>query len=689
MTVESGPQRETENTASPFDRIGVVGAKGQTGRLYMERFASGFHDLKLAAIDPSEREINFAGNVELFSDVAEALNQEDRPEALILATTNPTDKLLETIANNLDGRPLTLILPQNGVDVVGKAQKALAGKNVTLIRASLFSPVSTNEDGSIKYDAKKLRIGLSLTYDNSDQASDKDKAELEKAKTLFEKSGFDARKFEDYKSMEWTKLVLNAVGITGGVTGLTPEEVYADHDLYLLETQALHDRIRILKAAGIKLEHIPWGGASLLPVYDGLPGTVRKSRVAQKLYGGKVTAGRGNKPSSVATNIAKGASTEAFFYLQPFIDLGKQFGLRSAVDEAILDILKRNETMVIRRKGDVDVEEKELDLADFSADEKRTLLFTTYQRLTQKPPSRLDRIEGKLLNEAGRKLFRYEIVDPHHYADRVIDVLHPWGPEKEDKKPGGVVMGLNHSDMTDSVHGTEFIEDSLHDIERTVGLDTFWHYDETRGKIYTKLFNMLASKINAGTDLNTYHILREQDLPYYATHRGAIDGKTLEDFNKPSYRKAIERLRRGGILIIAPEGTRSLTGELNKAMPTELVLRAAGNRSVFLPIGLVPDSMSVPYDRTVKLRKIKRSLAKVEVRVGRPVTYKELQAELEAVNQRLEPLLPTINAGRDEKDQLVLLTVSDLMMLHIAKVLPENFWGYYREYMHLLKDVIN
>ena len=108
-----------------------------------------------------------------------------------------------------------------------------------------------------------------------------------------------------------------------------------------------------------------------------------------------------------------------------------------------------------------------------------------------------------------------------------------------------------------------------------------------------------------------------------------------------------------------------------------------------MPLGLVPGSLPVPYEKRGMVDKIKRSLTKVEIRVGRPVTYKELQDELKIVNQRLELMLPIINAGREEKDQLAPLTISDLMMLHIAKVLPENYWGYYKEYMRLLKDAIN
>ncbi len=676
-------RQETETVKLTFASFGVVGACGQTGRLYIERTALGSPTLPITAVDlvePTKRGIEFPDSVKFSSDLASILQRKDRPEAFILATTNPIDKLLETFRDNLDDRHITLILPQNGVDVVPKAQEILKGKNVTLIRASLFTPVDTEPDGKIKYPEDKLRIGLSLVRPEGDIADPEKEKELQKAVETFRRGGFDAKIFENYVSMEWTKLVLNAVGITGGIVGISPKEVYNDHALYLLETQALHDRLRILEAAGIKLEHIPWGGAALLPTYDSLPGLIRKSHLAQFLYGQKVIAGRGNKPSSVGINIQKGTPTEGITYLEPFVKLGETVGLRSIVDEAMIEIIQGNYTFITRRKNDVDTQERKIDLADFSLEERRTLLFETIRKLSQKPPTRLDRLEGRIFAEGAKRFLRYRIIDPRNYRERTAEVLHPKNAEE---KPGEVVEGLNHGDMSDSIHGME-LNFTIDDIAHAYGMDTFWHYDRTRGKKYTRLYAWVEAKVTAATGMRTYHILREKDFEYYRTHRGAIEGKAPEEYSGPSYRKIRERLKKeGGIFLIAPEATRTLTGELNRAQPAGLFLETKDfkERGVYLPVGLVPTSIKVPYpERRSLAQKAKRFLAKTEIRVGKPVTYAEIIQDMTIVNEGIK----AVNNQRGENEQLELMTISDMMMLYIARVLPPQYWGYYKEYVQFM-----
>lgn len=369
--------RYSEKAEAPdptFESIGIIGASGQTGRLYMERITSTFPEMPITAIDVRGKKISFPDSVTSSTDIAAVLSQEKPPQAIILATPNPTDGLLKTIGDNLgDNFPLTLILPQNGVEVVGIAQRVFKNNPVTLIRASLFSPVSNQENGSIKYNSNKLRIGLSLVPDAPNTVFDTNKAAvLQKTETLFRAGGFDARVFDTFESMEWTKLILNAVGASGAVTGYTPEQTFGDSTLRVLEMKAISDRLQILKAAGIKYADIPWGGANHLPLLDKL--VIRGFRNHQPLSAfikKLIVSGRENKPSGAWLSIKAEKPTEVVYYHQPFIELARQYGLRSIVDEAILEVVRMHKV-------------GETDLTTKTPNDRRQLLLDIYTDFVRK-----------------------------------------------------------------------------------------------------------------------------------------------------------------------------------------------------------------------------------------------------------------------------------------------------------------
>jgi hypothetical protein len=298
-------------------------------------------------------------------------------------------------------------------------------------------------------------------------------------------------------------------------------------------------------------------------------------------------------------------------------------------------------------------------------------------------PSRIDKAIGNILYETATAVARCEIIDPNHYLDMAIDVLYPW--PKDSKTPGGVIIGINHTSIKDAVIGARIISEKLTDPSRGMGVVTIKYFDETRKDWhFGKVFSWATSKVQVGVGFELTHVVRPgEESAYYAMleHAAIIDNKTPDEFNFASNRKAVRRIRKGAVEVIAPETTRSDTGELAKATDIDAMLRLSGDKSVFLPLGLVP----IPHGKGT-IGEIKRLLTKVEVRVGRPMTYQELVDETKTNNAQLAPLLAKINAARDEEHQLTALTVSDTMMLQIAKLLPENYRGYYREYVSLLKE---
>ena len=123
-------------------------------------------------------------------------------------------------------------------------------------------------------------------------------------------------------------------------------------------------------------------------------------------------------------------------------------------------------------------------------------------------------------------------------------------------------------------------------------------------------------------------------------------------------RKVLQLLKKDGILVIAPEGTRSPNAALIEGKSGTAYL-AAKTGATIIPIGLTGTE-----DKTLKerLKKIKR--LHVNIKIGDPFTI---------------PKLP--NIGREE----FLQQYTDEIMCRIAALLPESYRGYYSQHPRLME----
>ena len=121
-------------------------------------------------------------------------------------------------------------------------------------------------------------------------------------------------------------------------------------------------------------------------------------------------------------------------------------------------------------------------------------------------------------------------------------------------------------------------------------------------------------------------------------------------------RETLNRLRKGGVLVLAPEGTRSQTEALIEARPGVSYIAAKAE----LPI--IPVALVGTEDRYVvsQLRRLRR--ARVKIFVGEPFSLPPLK-------------------GKD-RDQ-ALQEYTDEIMCRIAALLPEQYRGFYAEHPRL------
>jgi 1-acyl-sn-glycerol-3-phosphate acyltransferase len=133
--------------------------------------------------------------------------------------------------------------------------------------------------------------------------------------------------------------------------------------------------------------------------------------------------------------------------------------------------------------------------------------------------------------------------------------------------------------------------------------------------------------------------------------------RTKADFS--AFRTAIEFLKQGGCLGIAPEGTRSTTGALIEGKPGAILL-ATKTQVPIVPVGIEGTENAVSL-----LTHFRRP--HLIARFGKVFTLPPLERE-----------------NRDE----LLREFTDEVMCRIAVQLPERYWGVYAQHPRL-KELLN
>jgi len=123
-------------------------------------------------------------------------------------------------------------------------------------------------------------------------------------------------------------------------------------------------------------------------------------------------------------------------------------------------------------------------------------------------------------------------------------------------------------------------------------------------------------------------------------------------------REMMTRIKQGGVLVIAPEGTRSKTGSLQEGKPGVAFLAAKAGLSI-VPVAIYGTEDKVVVDN---LKHFRRSHFKMIG--GKSFVLPQLKSK-----------------SREEQ----IKEHTDEIMCHIAALLPEEKWGYYKDHPRLVE----
>lgn len=127
--------------------------------------------------------------------------------------------------------------------------------------------------------------------------------------------------------------------------------------------------------------------------------------------------------------------------------------------------------------------------------------------------------------------------------------------------------------------------------------------------------------------------------------RGQADMKAIKEF--------IARLKKGGVMVIAPEGTRSQSASLLKG-ESGVIFIAAQAGAPIIPVAVTGTEDAVVKSRLKRLQRLKITLT-----AGEPF------------------ILPPMKGAERER---LMQEATDEVMCRIAALLPESYRGYYRDY---------
>lgn len=223
-------------------------------------------------------------------------------------------------------------------------------------------------------------------------------------------------------------------------------------------------------------------------------------------------------------------------------------------------------------------------------------------------------------------------------ANLIVEGEENFAPAREHLKEGSLIIGINHRSYVDPGGAIMFIDNYLPEATVCLFPASYKHLDAKR----IPLEGRIAKGVAHVKGFKLLPVVQHYDRSSYS-----------KDFILGLDKQFVKEARRvlqtpGGVLVVAPEGTRSRTGQLQPAQPGIENLFRWSEKTFFQPIGFIETSV-----RNVLLSRPMKAV------VG-PLYSPEEIFDF-AQNKNLE--------------------VKDALMVLLAQLLPKEYHGVYAQYL--------
>ncbi len=186
-------------------------------------------------------------------------------------------------------------------------------------------------------------------------------------------------------------------------------------------------------------------------------------------------------------------------------------------------------------------------------------------------------------------------------------------------------------------------------------------------------YMLAANHLGRLDSLVVYYVLDNDDLIHPLTDKykkywwGRVAGKifnvtwlTRGEADMSAMKEFITRLKKGAVMIIAPEGTRSKTASLLKAEPGAIYIASTAK------VGIIPVALTGTEDADV-IARLKR--------------FQRLKLTISTDSEIYYP--PDIRAAKGAERDALLRESIDEVFCRIAALLPESYRGYYKDFLRV------
>ena len=320
-------------------KIAIIGVGGRTGTMFAFELRNWAEILgvgrekEVTAIKEKRLFIERKGETELFKErVIKDIEFEEeiKPEIIFITTKNPIGPVVKYYYQKFRENIPTLLISQNGICPIEDAKEALReifereSEKIRLIRIILFNPLDKKEEGDKIFINYSLPIRIAM-------AKVSGPGNIEDIVEIFKKSNFEVFEFpqKEVKNLEFSKLILNLIGMAAASRGFSIEEGFKDKEIFKEEVKAIREFVKVVKISGGKFLNFPHYPVKLLTVFFNLP--ICFLSIFRKNLAKLISEGRERKPKDL---------DEIDYYNGAVVELGKKLKISTPINEKILKRVK-------------------------------------------------------------------------------------------------------------------------------------------------------------------------------------------------------------------------------------------------------------------------------------------------------------------------------------------------------------
>jgi len=224
--------------------------------------------------------------------------------------------------------PPVIITLQNGIGIEEMFLNEFDSDKI--VAGSLTTPISHEAYRTIIVEHEDRGLALAPT---------EMKRDVSRWVNLFVGAGIETVGLKDYRSMKWSKALVNMIGnATSAILNRHPRVIYNFKPTYKIEKDMLKETaavMKVLKIKGVELPGVTTG--RLVFAIKWLP-----DAVVQPTLTNIISTGRGNKLPSFHLDLASGKSeNEVIFHNSTVAKIGESLGVPTPVNKALGVILMR------------------------------------------------------------------------------------------------------------------------------------------------------------------------------------------------------------------------------------------------------------------------------------------------------------------------------------------------------------